>query len=178
MVARISMLNLERLSPHTHEPSDVGCPQGSFISPMTFKIYIKSLGRLSGVFRVCYHQYADETQLDILCSGCCSGLSVLSGLSFAVDQTKQMSPDNTEILFLVGGGPSGVGGHLPELDGFILPLSDQRLNLGTILDSAISLEQQISAMSRLVSQQFRLIAQLYAYSDKRYFKTSVHALLM
>ena len=58
----------------------------------------------------------------------------------------KLNPEETAIL-LLGGHPDWLGGLLPDLDGLTHTLKDWVCNLGVLLDLALSMKNQILAMT-------------------------------
>ena len=45
------------------DPVEFGVPQGSVLEPMLYTAYVAPVGRLIEGYNICFHQYADDTQL-------------------------------------------------------------------------------------------------------------------
>ncbi|XP_061490034.1 tRNA-splicing endonuclease subunit Sen15 isoform X1 [Rhineura floridana] len=162
-------------------PLNCGVPQGSILSPMLFNIYVKPLGEIIRRFGLRCHQYADDTQLY---------LSFKSSLERAVETMSKclesvsgwmgrnrlkLNPDKTEVLLV--GDKGGLGDVDLVFDGVKLPLQDQVRSLGVVLDSRLSMEAQISAVSRATWYQLHLIRRLQPYLPVQQLPLVVHALV-
>ncbi|XP_061489769.1 uncharacterized protein LOC133387924 [Rhineura floridana] len=85
----------------------------------------------------------------------------------------KLNPDKTEVLLV--GDKRRVGDIDLVLNGVRLPLKDQVRSLGVILDSQLSMEAQISAVSWAAWYQLHLIQKLRPYLPVHLLPQVVHA---
>uniref|UniRef100_A0A8C7E7H9 Reverse transcriptase domain-containing protein n=1 Tax=Naja naja TaxID=35670 RepID=A0A8C7E7H9_NAJNA len=165
-------------------PRPLACrvPQGSVLSPLLFNIYMKPLGEIIRGFGVRYHQYADDTQLFISTPNQLSdALAVMSRCLDAVRiwvgrNRLQLNLAKTEWLCVLA---SRMIQDVPPLSmgGEVLPPVDRVHNLGVLLDSQLSLEEQVGAVTRGAFAEVCLVRQLCPYLNRDALRTVTHALV-
>uniref|UniRef100_A0A803TEE6 Reverse transcriptase domain-containing protein n=1 Tax=Anolis carolinensis TaxID=28377 RepID=A0A803TEE6_ANOCA len=162
-------------------PLTCGVPQGAILSPLLFNIYMRPLARLVRSFGLECHQYADDTQLILRMEGQPDSvpdsfhqcLEAVTGWLRA--SRLRVNPAKTEILWL--GRPGGGGGEiqLPTLDGETLRPSSSVKSIGVLLDPLLTMEAQVSAVSRSAFFHLRQARRLAPYLTRNDRATVIQA---
>uniref|UniRef100_R4GDH7 Reverse transcriptase domain-containing protein n=1 Tax=Anolis carolinensis TaxID=28377 RepID=R4GDH7_ANOCA len=159
-----------------------GVPQGAILSPLLFNIYMRPLARLVRSFGLECHQYADDTQLILRMEGRPDSvpdsfhqcLEAVTGWLRA--SRLRVNPAKTEILWL--GRPGGREIQLPTLDGETLRLSSSVKSLGVLLDPLLTMEAQVSAVSRSAFFHLCQARQLAPYLSRNDLATVIQAMVI
>uniref|UniRef100_A0A670I2H7 Reverse transcriptase domain-containing protein n=1 Tax=Podarcis muralis TaxID=64176 RepID=A0A670I2H7_PODMU len=157
-----------------------GVPQGAILSPMLFNIFMRPLAQLVRSFGLGCHQYADDTQLYLLMDGHPdSAPDTLTRCLEAVagwlrGSRLKLNPSKTEVLWL-GRDDMGSRGQLPSLAGVQLVPASSVKSLGVIFDTSLSMEAQITAITKAAFFHLRQAKQLAPYLSRPDLATVIHA---
>ena len=161
-----------------------GVPQGSGLGPKKYCMYGKPIGVIIRIHGMDYHIYADDSQLYLVLAGRQDIYKAMSSLQDCVSDIKRwmarnwlkLNEDKTEIIyfqskFLRNPFPTPV---LQLGDSQIIPATSVK-NLGSYLDSEMSMDRQISETSRKCWAQISSIGKIRKYLDTDSCKTLVNA---
>uniref|UniRef100_A0A803TXA2 Reverse transcriptase domain-containing protein n=1 Tax=Anolis carolinensis TaxID=28377 RepID=A0A803TXA2_ANOCA len=155
-------------------PLTCGVPQGAILSPLLFNIYMRPLARLVRSFGLECHQYADDTQLILRMEGRSDSVpDSFHQCLEAVTGWLRVNPAKTEILWL--GRPGGREIQLPTLDGETLRPSSSVKSLGVSWDPLLTMEAQVSAVSRSAFFHLRQARRLAPFLSRNDLATVIQA---
>ncbi len=153
-----------------------GMPQGSVVSPMFFTYYTHPIGQILRKHHVCYHSYADDTQIYVSFDPRKSGEAeqALEKLTSCIEELKtwmtknklQLNSQKTEFFIA---GTTNTLKKVPTLkltigDVEVEP-SDYVKNLGVSFDPTMSMTRHINSVCRAVNFHLRNIYQIRRFID-------------
>ena len=149
--------------------SHIGVPQGSSLSPLRFTLYVATLAKVTEYFGAQHHQYADDTYLYILASRelttgtqtfdrCADALyNWLSHIGLAINPSK-----SKVIQFSISQARYTKNVATINFAGAPITLSPSVKSLGVTLDSHLTLDDHVTAVSKACYFHIRALRRIRA----------------
>ena len=164
---------------------DYGLPQGSCVGPALFPIYTLPLGDVIREHDVDYQFYADDSQLYLSVDPTQEAVDAgIAKLENCVDDVRGWKGDNclklndSKTEFIVIGSKQQLEkvkiSHIRVGASNIEPSSDIR-NLGAMFDTSLTMEKQITSMSKAACLSLRNIGSIRKYLTKDAAETLIHS---
>ncbi|KAJ1166727.1 hypothetical protein NDU88_007124 [Pleurodeles waltl] len=173
------------LSPFRSKATNLICgvPQGSSLSPTLFNVYMAPLAQLARQHHLSIISYADDTQLvlSLTKDPLTAKTNLHEGLKSIADWMNnsrlKLNSDKTEVLIL-GRTPSAWNDSWwPSVLGPPPTPASHARNLGFILDSALTMSKQVSAVSSSCFNTLRMLRRIFKWIPTETRKTVTQALV-
>jgi len=165
-----------------------GMPQGSGLGPRMYISYSKPLGRLIRSKGLKYHAFADDNQLYLVLSPSSDALSdTVSKIELCVREIYRwmtfnllkLNEDKTEVIFFCNlHARRTLSFPSLTLGGNVINPKDSVRNLGGYLDQILSMEVQVSQVSKSCRFQLRIISRIRCYLTTEACKTLIQSLVI
>lgn len=165
-----------------------GIPQGSVAGPGTFPAYTQPIGTLAHHHDISLHLYADDTQLYVGCrlqdhEACKERLEacIAEVRQWMAKNMLKLNDDKTEYVVV---GSRHMLRHLPEplrrirVGNKTVPATSSARNIGVMVDSALTMEQQVTHICRVCYISLREIGKIRQYLTDDVTKKLVIAFVM
>ncbi|KAL2093106.1 hypothetical protein ACEWY4_010418 [Coilia grayii] len=158
-----------------------GVPQGSILGPLLFNLYMLPLGQIIKNNSVNYHSYADDTQVYLALSP--NDYTPLESLCECIDQINnwmshnflQLNADKTEVI--VFGKKEDRRRITTALETKGLKAKDTVKNLGVFIDSELTFNSHMKAITKSAFYHLKNIAKLRGLTSKQDLEKLVHAFI-
>ena len=158
-----------------------GVPQGSILGPLLFNLYMLPLGQIIKNNSVNYHSYAVDTQVYLALSP--NDYTPLESLCGCIDQINnwmshnflQLNADKTEVI--VFGKKEDRRRITTALETKGLKAKDTVKNLGVFIDSELTFNSHMKAITKSAFYHLKNIAKLRGLMSKQDLEKLVHAFI-
>ncbi len=162
-------------------PLKYGLPQGSILGPTLFSLYMCPLGSICCRYDISYHMYADDTQIYLPLK--VGNEHSLQSLLLCLEEVKiwlsknflQLNDKKSEIIIF---GPPKfkemISSNIAPLE---IIVKNSVRNLGVIIDSTLSFDNQIKSVVKSSFYQLRMISRLKPILSFKDLETVIHAFI-
>ena len=158
-----------------------GVPQGSILGPLLFNIYMLPLAQIMKNNKICYHNYADDTQIYITISP--GDYCPIQTLTRCIDQIRdwmchnflQLNEDKTEII--VFGAKEERLEVTTQLQRANLETKNKARNLGVVMDSDLNFSSHIKTVVKSAYYHLKNISRIKGLMSLQDLEKLVHAFI-
>jgi len=162
-----------------------GMPQGSIFGPFSYPKYSAPIARIADKHGVKYHQYADDTQLYVVCdlndaNDCKDRLErcIEEVRSWSTSNMLKLNDSKTEFL-VVGSKHSRVNLDISSISigDATVPAVTSARNIGAVMDNKLTMADHVSSVCKSAYAHLRNIAQIRRYLTQDATATLIHSLV-
>ena len=158
-----------------------GVPQGSILGPLLFNIYMLPLAQIMDNNKICYHSYADDTQIYITISP--GDYSPIQALIKCLEHVNdwmsqnflQLNKSKTEVI--VFGAKEEREKVSAQLQSVMLKTTNEARNLGVVMDSDLTFNKHIKTITKSAYFHLKNISRIKSLMSQQDLEKLVHAFI-
>lgn len=164
-----------------------GVPQGSVLGPKKYCMFSKPIGQICKRHNMSYHCYADDTQAYLVIKPIDNWINIATRMEACLSDISawmksnmlKLNQDKTElIIFTTKQRTKDFVNCSISFDGHIVNEASVVKNLGVLFDKTLTMEKQVSSVSKSCFLQIRKIGRIRSYITDDACKTLVNSLVI